>query len=183
MYKTLKLHPRPIICTCIYSYICHIPWSSRLLYIEKVVVCVAAHLSSARPVPHCLYSQTFRLRCAPHIPEPQDKLCWLRVAEEQLPLAPVIAPPAWPCLYLKVQQEFHTWTPFLFDKKNDEQSCLLVGQACNSFNGQNRVTLSTDRSVWCAAWGSVPLDTVQLRAPCMERDVRSSMLFTLSFCC
>lgn len=39
---------------------------------------------------------------------------------------PEITPPVWLCFYLKAQQEVLMWTSFLFESRNDEESCFLA---------------------------------------------------------
>ena len=65
-------------------------------------------------------------------------------SHRQLPLSTTIMPPAWPCLYLTVQQQVLMWTACL-GRGSDEQSCFLVRKSSNSLNDQSGVTLSTDR--------------------------------------
>lgn len=106
----------------------------------------------------CLSSLAFRLRGAARTPWLQDHLSPPVAAEEPAGISHV-EPPAWPCLYLTVQQQVLKLTSFLFDSKNNEEVCFLVRKLYSSSNDQKGGTflqgwhLCRGRihtgSVWC----------------------------------
>lgn len=71
--------------------------------------------------------------------------------------------PAWPCLYLTVQQHVLMWASSLFGRRHDEWTFFLIRKPYKSLNDQNGVTTADSGSAWRAAPGleSAPYHTTQ----------------------
>lgn len=111
---------------------------------------------------------------------PQHKLSWVMATEEPAGgshLVLSITPPAWPCPYLTVEQQFLMWTC----------GCLMV-EVTNTIFFLSKKILQEDSKPKCQ-WtflgvGSVQCalsrglsDTAQLGVPSTWRDVRLSVFF------
>lgn len=98
---------------------------------EMLLTRRAVNLSWPKPVLCCAAHTAWLLcvSCTAQTPWLQDQVSQLILVEEPAGsshLPPAIMPPAWPCLYPTVQQELLTRTSFLLDRRNDEQSCILL---------------------------------------------------------
>lgn len=115
-------------------------------YIKELVIGKKVNLSTASPVPCCAAHPAWPscLSWAAQIPWLQDHVSWLIATEEPTGCSHwvlAIATPSCSCLYPKVQQEVRMWASFLFDSRNDEQSCFHVRKSHSNSNDQNGVTL------------------------------------------